>query len=95
MGKSLGDRFFFSKIEIGHVLAMRDLSFHIEYFNVAVSWVVTPCSLADRYQRFGETRCANLQSFSLKMEEVFSSKHWYLSAALYGCASQKTIFSVR
>jgi hypothetical protein len=49
-------------------------------------WVVTPCSLADHYQRFTEHSAFILQ---LRQEEPL--KHWQQPAGLQGVKSQKTV----
>jgi hypothetical protein len=36
----------------------------------SVFWVVTPCGLADRYQRFEGTYCVHLQDISLLEKEL-------------------------
>jgi hypothetical protein len=37
-------------------------------------WVLTPCCLVGRYQRFEETYCFKLYSLALKMETVCFSE---------------------
>jgi hypothetical protein len=47
-------------------------------------WVVTPCRLVGRFQRFGETYCIHLSS----------SKCWYLPTSPHGVTKQSYIFTL-
>jgi hypothetical protein len=43
-------------------------------FHIVVSWARTPCSMADGYRGFEGTYCLHLQSWTMRMEAVCSSK---------------------
>jgi hypothetical protein len=61
---------------------------------IAVFWVVTPCSLAEVYQRFrgpcclhhqGDDSSARLHGATTQKTAIFILKTIVLSIALYGC----------
>jgi hypothetical protein len=47
-------------------------------------WVLTPCRLVGRYQRFGETHCLHLQG-----GQDVSPKRWYVPTSLHGVTTHK------
>jgi hypothetical protein len=62
--------------------SLSDLSFHSGEDYVLVFWVVTPCGLVGRFQRFGETYCPHLQGWS-------PPKRWYLPTSPHGVTTQE------
>jgi hypothetical protein len=54
-----------------------------------VFWVVTPCGLVGRYQRFGGTHCHHLQHFGRLLQYV-PPKRWYIPTSPHGVTTQKT-----
>jgi hypothetical protein len=55
------------------------------YVKITDVWDVTPCSLVDRYGRFGETYCIH-QSHNLGMNErIFIGSHWPTKSSSVRC----------
>jgi hypothetical protein len=52
-------------------------------------WVVTPCRLVSRYQRFGETYCLHLKPW--RWRQYVSPKCWHLRTSLHGAKIEKNI----
>jgi hypothetical protein len=55
---------------------------------VEVFWVVTPCGVGVRCQRFRDPCCLHLQG-EVKWRQQGSLKHWYLTTKLHGVITQK------
>jgi hypothetical protein len=60
---------------------------------IMVYWYTTPCSLIDRYQRFGGICCLHLQD-SIKMKLAGFSKRWHLFTKEHDVISQNTVIVI-
>jgi hypothetical protein len=50
-----------------------------------IFWVLTPCRLVARCQRFGETYCLHLQGWRLR--QYVSPQRWHLATNIHGAKS--------
>jgi hypothetical protein len=55
-------------------------------------WVMTPCGLVSRYQRFGETYCLHLQGFSYESTRRHNPEEQYCQNSMKFKLSDYDIF---
>jgi hypothetical protein len=61
-------------------------------FSILFFWIVTPCGLVDRYQRFGETYCLHIWGWR-RWQYVYP-KCWYVPTSLHGVTTQMNIIDI-
>jgi hypothetical protein len=59
--------------------------------SMLVFWVLTPCGLERRFQRFGRTSLLHL--YSWRCRQYVPPKRWYLPTCSHGVTTQKNIFT--